>query len=96
LRSAAATAYIVAVGMLTVALPVIAARALFGDHPVSRVLLTVSSLALGLIDVAADAHNGLMWIPAGFVFAVSAFAWWKWWVVDRGRSRERVDETVRG
>jgi hypothetical protein len=78
-RSVTAAAYIVAVAIVIVALPVIGSRALFGDHPVGRILLTLSGLALGLVDVAADANNGLMWIPAGFVLAASAFAWWKWW-----------------
>lgn len=78
-RSLTASAYIVAVLIITIALPVIGARALFGDHPVARVLLTLSGLAIGLVDIAAGANNGLMWIPGGLVLAVSAFAWWKWW-----------------
>ena len=82
-----ATAYIVAVAIVIVALPVIGARALFGDHPVARVLLTLSGVAVGLVDVAADANNGLMWIPGGFVLAVAAFAWWKWWEKDTNRGQ---------
>jgi hypothetical protein len=73
--------YLRLLALLAFPLPFIAGRALFGNHPIGRITLTLfgSMFVAGALLLDGEAAR-IALVPSVVVLVVGGLAWLKWWV----------------